>query len=29
MGPAAFSAFVDTEVKNWAGVVKAAGIKPE
>jgi tripartite-type tricarboxylate transporter receptor subunit TctC len=29
MGPTAFSAFVDSEVKKWAAVVKTAGIKPE
>jgi tripartite-type tricarboxylate transporter receptor subunit TctC len=29
MSPAQFAAFVDSEVKRWAGVVKTAGIKPE
>ena len=29
LGPDAFSTFVDSEVKRWAAVVKAAGIKPE
>jgi tripartite-type tricarboxylate transporter receptor subunit TctC len=29
LGPAAFSTFVDGEVKKWAAVVKTAGIKPE
>jgi tripartite-type tricarboxylate transporter receptor subunit TctC len=29
MGPTQFAAFVDSEIKRWAAVVKAAGIKPE
>jgi tripartite-type tricarboxylate transporter receptor subunit TctC len=28
-GPAAYAAFLKTEIEKWAKVAKAAGIKPE
>ena len=29
LGPEAFATFIDSEIKRWSSVVKAAGIKPE